>query len=188
MVSTILAALSTVFFLSPFWIDVFTGSVYSRAPMFATSFPERKKETWELVFHLRFLLVAPSPSKIIWKKEKLNTRKQKKKTFWLSPFKITGHFRVPKNLTFKARLSAKPLIWKWFLIMMQIKLIFTTKVSHLALFWEWEFLELGNSLLELRKWPPYGCLNSISYPKAKLGGWRKYTENEFDLILVTVMC
>ena len=47
-------------------------------------------------------------------------------------YKAKGHFRVPKNLTFKARLSAKPLIWKWSLIMMQIKLIFTTKVSHLA--------------------------------------------------------
>ena len=58
-----------------------------------------------------------------------------------------GHFRVPKNLTFKARLSAKPLIWKWFLIMMQIKLIFTTKVSHLTSFWKWDFLELGNGLL-----------------------------------------
>ena len=34
-----------------------------------------------------------------------------------------GHFQVPKNLTFKARLSAKPFIWKWLLIMMQIKLI-----------------------------------------------------------------
>ena len=33
--------------------------------------------------------------------------------------KTIGHFRVQKNLTFKARLSAKPLIWKWFLIMMQ---------------------------------------------------------------------
>ena len=57
-----------------------------------------------------------------------------------------GHFRVPKNLTFKARLSAKPLIWKWFLIMMQIKLFFTTKVSHLASFWKRDFLELGNGL------------------------------------------
>ena len=57
-----------------------------------------------------------------------------------------GHFRVPRNLAFKARLTAKPLIWKWFLIMMQIKLIFTTKVSHLASFWKWEFLELGNDL------------------------------------------
>ena len=27
------------------------------------------------------------------------------------------------------------------------KLIFTTKVSHLASFWKWDFLELGNGLL-----------------------------------------
>ena len=60
---------------------------------------------------------------------------------------VIGHFRVPKRLTFKARLSAKPLILKLFLIMMQIKLIFTTKVSHLASFWKWDFLELGNGLL-----------------------------------------
>ena len=63
-----------------------------------------------------------------------------------------GHFRVPKNLTFTARLSAKPLIWKWFLIIMQIKIIFTTKVSHLASFWKWDFLELGN-----------GLFNNVSY-------------------------
>ena len=31
---------------------------------------------------------------------------------------------------------------------MQIKLIFTTKVSHLASFWKWDFLELGNVLFE----------------------------------------
>ena len=58
-----------------------------------------------------------------------------------------GHFRVSKNLISQARLSAKPLTWKWVLIMMQIKLIFTTKVSHLASFWKWDFLELGNGLL-----------------------------------------
>ena len=52
---------------------------------------------------------------------------------------LIGHFQVPKNLTFKTRLSAKPLIWKWFSIIMQIKLIFTTKVSHLASFWKWDF-------------------------------------------------
>ena len=69
---------------------------------------------------------------------------------------LIGHFRVPKNLTFKARLSAKPLIWKWFLIMMQIKLIFTTKVSHLASFWKWDFLELGNGLFNvLCVWDDY---------------------------------
>ena len=59
-----------------------------------------------------------------------------------------GLFRVPKNLTFKAKLSAKPLIWKWFLIMMQIKLIFTTKVSHLASFWKWDFMELRNGVFK----------------------------------------
>ena len=53
------------------------------------------------------------------------------------------HFRVPKNHTVKARLK------KWSLIMMQIKLIFTTKVSHLASFWKRNFLELGNGLFHL---------------------------------------
>ena len=33
------------------------------------------------------------------------------------------------------------------MILMQIKLIFTTKVSHLASSWEWDFLELRNGLL-----------------------------------------
>ena len=58
-----------------------------------------------------------------------------------------GHFRVPKSFTFKTRLSTKPLLWKWVLIMMQIKLISATKVSLLASFWKWNFLELGNGLL-----------------------------------------
>ena len=31
-------------------------------------------------------------------------------------------------------------------ILMQIKLILTAKVFHLASFWKWEFLELGNAL------------------------------------------
>ena len=34
------------------------------------------------------------------------------------------------------------------LILMQIKLIFTRKVAHLASFWKWGFLELGNGLLQ----------------------------------------
>ena len=50
-----------------------------------------------------------------------------------------GYFQVASNLYFKARLREKPLLRKWFLIMMQIKLIFTTKVSHLASFWKWDF-------------------------------------------------
>ena len=43
---------------------------------------------------------------------------------------VTGHFRVPPCLCIKTRLSAQPLIWKWFFILMQIKLIFTRKVVH----------------------------------------------------------
>ena len=30
-----------------------------------------------------------------------------------------------------------------FFVLMQIELIFTTKVLHLASFWKWEFVELG---------------------------------------------
>ena len=37
-------------------------------------------------------------------------------------------------LSIKTRLSAQPLIWKWFFILLQIKLIFTRKVMHLASF------------------------------------------------------
>ena len=39
-----------------------------------------------------------------------------------------GHFRVPPGLCIKTRLSAQPLIWKWFFSLMQVKLIFTRKV------------------------------------------------------------
>ena len=54
-----------------------------------------------------------------------------------------GHFQVPPGLCIKTRVSAQPLIWKWFFILMQIKLIFTRKVVHLASLWKWGFLELG---------------------------------------------
>ena len=57
-----------------------------------------------------------------------------------------GHFWVASRLCFKARLSTRPLIWKWFFILMKIKLIFTTKVLQLAWFWKWEFLELAKGL------------------------------------------
>ena len=57
-------------------------------------------------------------------------------------------FRVPPGLCIKTRLSAQPLIRKWFFILMQIKLTFTGKVVHLASFWKWGFLELGSGLLE----------------------------------------
>ena len=58
-----------------------------------------------------------------------------------------GHFRVPPGLCFKTRVDARPLIWKSFFILMQIKLIFTREIEHLASFWMWGFLELGSGLL-----------------------------------------
>ena len=39
-----------------------------------------------------------------------------------------GHFQVPLGLRIRTRLSARPLIWKWFFILMQVKLVFTRRV------------------------------------------------------------
>ena len=60
------------------------------------------------------------------------------RTYWYS------HHNNRPNLCFKAKLSAKPLIWKWSFILMQIKLIIARKVLNLASVWKWEFLELTN--------------------------------------------
>ena len=59
-----------------------------------------------------------------------------------------GHFWVASSLCFKARLSAKPLLWNFviIIILIQIKLIFTTEVLPLASFCRWEVLELGNGV------------------------------------------
>ena len=45
-----------------------------------------------------------------------------------------GHFRVPRGLCFKTGVGTRRLIWKSFFILMQIKLIFTRKVVHVASF------------------------------------------------------
>ena len=63
-----------------------------------------------------------------------------------------SHFPVAPSLCFNARLSVKPLIWKWFFILMQIKLIFTRKFLLLAYFWKWELSEHIT-----RKWPFEHC-------------------------------
>ena len=60
---------------------------------------------------------------------------------------LIRHFRVPPGLCIKTRLSAQPLMWKWFFILMQINLIFTRKAVLLASFWKWRFLELVRGLL-----------------------------------------
>ena len=49
-------------------------------------------------------------------------------------WKGSRHFRLTPGLWIKTRLSAQPLIWKWFFILMQIKLIFTRKASQKVLF------------------------------------------------------
>ena len=54
-----------------------------------------------------------------------------------------GYFQVSPGLRFKTRVGA----------LMQIKLIFTRKVVHLASFWEWGFLELGSGLLGISAAP-----------------------------------
>ena len=48
---------------------------------------------------------------------------------------------------FKTSVGAQHLIRKSFFLFMQIKLIFTKKVVHLASFWKWGVLELGSGLL-----------------------------------------
>ena len=59
----------------------------------------------------------------------------------------TGHFRVPKALTFKMRPGALPFLWKWVLFAWEWKIIFISKAEHLTSFWYRGPGELGNSLL-----------------------------------------
>ena len=64
------------------------------------------------------------------------------------------HFRVVASLCFKSRLSAKVLIREWFLILMQIKLIFTRKVLHQVSFWKWEIFgtrKFESGLFEIKE-------------------------------------
>ena len=71
---------------------------------------------------------------------------QKEHLSFSIPCLLIGHFRLPPSLCFKTRVGAQPLIWRSFFILMQIKLIFTRKVVHLASFWKGGFLELGSGL------------------------------------------
>ena len=89
-----------------------------------------KKILWQTVITYKSITVTPTTKTGLYK---------------VQP--VIGHFRVPPGLCFKTRVGAQPLIWKSFLILMQIKLIFTRKVVHLASFWKWGFLELGRGLL-----------------------------------------
>ena len=56
--------------------------------------------------------------------------------FWYYCEKKIGHFWVPPGVCFKTRVGAQPLIWKSFVILMQMN-----SFVHLASFWKWGFLE-----------------------------------------------
>ena len=77
----------------------------------------------------------------------------------------------------KARLSAKPLTWKWFVILMQIKLIFTTKVSHQTGFAVSLVLKARVNglilLLQQLRWPrgADSPVSPSSYSFSKTGQW-----------------
>ena len=59
-----------------------------------------------------------------------------------------GHFWVLPGLCVKNEVKYSALDTEMVLIfiLMQVKLIFTRKVVHLASFWKWGFLELGGGL------------------------------------------
>ena len=46
----------------------------------------------------------------------------------------------------QACISKQGSVQRWFFILIKNNLIFTKEELHLALFWKWEFLELGNGL------------------------------------------
>ena len=66
----------------------------------------------------------------------------------------TGHFRVPKTLTFKARPSAQPFLWKWVLFAWEWKIVSISKAEHLTSFWYRGPGERGNGLFPW-KWGTY---------------------------------
>ena len=72
--------------------------------------------------------------KLAWGEKKIETQR------------LVGHFRVLPSRCIKTRLSAQPLIWKWFFILVQIKIIFTKKGCALGLI-------LKVRVFWTRKWP-----------------------------------
>ena len=100
-----------------------------------------------------------------------------------------GHFGVSPGLCFKTRVGAQLLIWKSFFILVQIKLIFTRKIVHLASFWNWGFLELGSGLLigalQARRQSERG-----TGPELRVGAYyqnRKWEAKDFQKVY-TVVC
>ena len=78
--------------------------------------------------------------KLAWGEKKIETQR------------LVGHFRVLPSRCIKTRLSAQPLIWKWFFILVQIKIIFTKKRLCTWPHFKSEFLELGSGPLIWQRW------------------------------------
>ena len=72
----------------------------------------------------------------------------------------SGYFRVALSLCFKARLSAKLLIWKWFFSSNVNKIHFHKKGFALNL------VLMSNGLIELRK-------KTVECERRKVGAWKK---------------
>ena len=77
----------------------------------------------------------------------------------------------PRGLCIKTRLSAQPLIWKWFFILMQIKLVFTRKVVLSVSLWKWGFLELESGLLKrwIHSYTPTSSLENCTIFQTQMG-------------------
>ena len=128
--------------------------------------------SWSLLSKLNFLnlLTFRFHSKIFIKLEIRVSQNLSRKSGG-RPVKCQGWERRPfpssPGLCFKTRLSTQPLIshygscliWKWFFILMQIKLIFSREAVLLASIWKWGLLELGSGLLGAEMYS--GCVNLV---------------------------
>ena len=88
--------------------------------------------------------------------------KQGQVQWWIQPGPLfLDQTEAPRANVFETAPPPPPLIsvtllmWKWYVILMQVKFIFTRKVSHLASFRKWEVLELSNGLLLLCRKPVF---------------------------------
>ena len=81
-----------------------------------------------------------------------------------------GHFQVPKIRTFRARLSAKPLLWKWVLFAWNY-----FHINGLAL-----SLALKQRLGATWKWPVEGAHGPQAPAYCNFHGWKTKCPTTFD--------
>ena len=111
---------------------------------------KQNKQAKEVCFYGTFSLLFPAFMQRCWNKRKgLHTKRVQLPGQAISEF--------PPSLCFKARLSATPLRWKWFFIIVQINFIFTSdnKVSALS------FMAY---LSGKPTWPTYHCFGTPIWP------------------------